>query len=455
MSDIREEIPIASLPVSVGAVSETGLREENQDCMTGLSSPFGTVYLIADGMGGHRGGAQASRLVVDSFSRHLLAMPPTSPVRDALNLAVRLANIDVLELSKSGNPDLAGMGSTVVIALIRRSDSRFELTTAHVGDSRAYLYRAGTLRLLTRDHTHVQWLIETQALDEESARNHPQAGVLTRAMGHTTDLQADIGDPIALLEGDAILICSDGLSGFVNSDEISSAIERHPDSTDCAQELVRLALARGSDDNITVQLLRIGAAVENLIPSGTAPAVLAPLPAVRSSAGQNRWTMPLRLAAALALLVAICAAATLLWLRFRPAPSPKDNSEVQKLVERIKSNANEATNLHGNASRDLDQINGEIKTANGALKAKLTELRKKFDEIAGTSGRLSAMFAQKAEDAKQFQTLPRDQQKLRFDDTQQEIDQMEKTLQIRKENLKTLEDEKAKLDKPANPPLKP
>src|ERR1035441_1332177 len=90
----------SQLPISVGAASETGLREQNQDCMTGISSPFGAAYVIADGMGGHRGGAEASRRVVESFGRHLLSIPGSSPVQDALSLTIRFANLDVLEVSK-------------------------------------------------------------------------------------------------------------------------------------------------------------------------------------------------------------------------------------------------------------------------------------------------------------------------------------------------------------------
>ena len=153
------------------------------------------MYLVADGMGGHKGGAEASRMVADAFSRHLMDAPASSPPQDALTLAVRLANLEVLEKGRSGNPEFDGMGSTVVIALVQETSNGMELITAHVGDSRIYLRRNDKLTLLTKDHTQVQWLIDSNALDEASARNHPDASVLTRAMGHSTDLQVDITGP--------------------------------------------------------------------------------------------------------------------------------------------------------------------------------------------------------------------------------------------------------------------
>src|SRR5581483_379181 len=132
MTDLKTEQLPNVLPISVGAITEIGTREQNQDCMTGFSSPFGAVYLVADGMGGHQGGAEASRLVAEAFTRHLLAAPPSSPLRDAVTLAVRLANLEVLEKGRSGNPEYDGMGSTVVIAIVRQGMHGLELTTAHV-----------------------------------------------------------------------------------------------------------------------------------------------------------------------------------------------------------------------------------------------------------------------------------------------------------------------------------
>jgi serine/threonine protein phosphatase PrpC len=320
MNEYKTNQPLKMLAIGVGAVSETGQREQNQDRMSGFNSPFGAVYLVADGMGGHKGGAEASRMVADAFSRHLMNAPASSPPQDALTLAVRLANLEVLEKGRSGNPEFEGMGSTVVIALIQQSSIGMELITAHVGDSRIYLRRNDKLTQLTKDHTQVQWLIDANALDEASARNHPDASVLTRAMGHSTDLQVDISGPIPLLEGDIVLLCSDGLSGFANAEDIDRTVAQNPDPTKCADKLVQLALASGSNDNITVQILRIGNAAQTRRRARkTDPAsVIAPTTSLWSNPWLWMTVAGLLLAAGLAYY----------WYRLRPAPTPAPKPPV-------------------------------------------------------------------------------------------------------------------------------
>lgn len=320
MNEYKTNQPPKMLAIGVGAVSETGQREQNQDRMTGFSSPFGAVYLVADGMGGHKGGAEASRMVADAFSRHLMASPASSPPQDALTLAVRLANLEVLEKGRSGNPEFDGMGSTVVIALVQETSNGMELITAHVGDSRIYLRRNDKLTLLTKDHTQVQWLIDNNALDETSARNHPDASVLTRAMGHSTDLQVDISGPIPLLEGDIILLCSDGLSGFANAEDIDQAVAQNPDPTKCANKLVQLALASGSNDNITVQVLRIGNAAQ------TRRRTRKTEPGSAVAASTLFWTNPWLLIAVAVVLLA--AGGAYYWFRLRPIPVPTPKPEI-------------------------------------------------------------------------------------------------------------------------------
>ena len=353
MNDVRTEQPARALPISVGAVTEVGRREQNQDCMTGFSSPFGAVYLIADGMGGHRGGAEASRLVAEAFSRHLQAVPASTPLRDAVTLACRLANVEVLEKGKSGNPEFEGMGSTVVIALVRQTDRGLELTTAHIGDSRIYLQRDASLTLLTKDHTQIQWLIDTNAIDEASARNHPDASVLTRAMGHTTDLKVDISDPIPLREGDGILLCSDGLSGFASTEQIDRTIQQNPDPTGCANQLVQLALSAGSNDNITVQFLRIGGPAPAMPSRGrsrtTEPE--GPLPPTASTVKSPwRWIIA---AAVLAIVAAI-----ILWFRFH---SPGGEDPAHQLDLRIKNLNARVSVASGSADKYKKEVENDLK----------------------------------------------------------------------------------------------
>ena len=268
MSDTKTEQPLIwNLPVSAGMASETGLRDENQDRMAGFSSPFGMVYLIADGMGGHKGGAEAARITEEGFQRFLLSLPPETPCSEALSYAASEIHRELTQLGASGDPAYRGLGSTVVIALIRPSENGLELIVAHMGDSRAYLHRAGQLTLLTRDHTQVQWLVDANEIDEETARSHPDSSVLTRALGHGDSAVIDVSEPFPLGDADGILLCSDGLSGFVASAGIDEIIRQFPDPSDCVRELIGRAFDRGSTDNVTVQFLRVGSRPAALLPA--------------------------------------------------------------------------------------------------------------------------------------------------------------------------------------------
>jgi serine/threonine protein phosphatase PrpC len=392
-SETQSNQPPKTLAVGVGAVSETGQREQNQDRMTGFNSAFGAVYVVADGMGGHRGGAEASRMVTEAFSRHLLAAPASSPPPEAITLALRLTNLEVMEKGRSGNPEFEGMGSTVVIALLRDTPSGMELTTAHVGDSRVYLRRNGALTQLTKDHTQVQRLLDTHAIDEASARNHPDASVLTRAIGHTTDLEVDINGPIPLQGGDYLILCSDGLSGFASAEDIDRTIAQNPDPSKCASKLVQLALASGSNDNITVQVLRIGNASRRARKTEPGASVM---PA------RSRWG----LWASLCIVIALIGAGVVYWLRKPPTPIPvaAPDPAISQLAQRIKTFQTNVSSLHSNAKAGQDAIARDLKDLDAlqdeagkpeALKKELKNLRnelpkvgKQFGEVLSAAGEL-------------------------------------------------------------------
>jgi len=397
MNDIRAEQASPAPLVSVGAVSKTGLRDENQDSMTAFSSPFGTAYLVADGMGGHRGGAEASRMVAQSFTRHLLAVPPSSPIRDAITLAARLTNIELLEKGKSGAPEFEGMGSTVAVALLRQNGDQVELTTAHVGDSRIYLERNGVLRQLTKDHTQVQWLLDTKAIDEAAARNHPDASVLTRALGHTTDLQVDVSDPIPIFEDDGILLCSDGLSGFAGSEDIERAIQGNPDPSACANQLVELALASGSNDNITVQFLRIGNVARSaararrkasrnggrLVPASSAPS---------ASRRKTNVLLPVLLILTILALSGIAA----WWYRSHRSGSDDGIANLEKNLKQLEAEATKCKDRAGADSKSVDGVVSKLSGPEGSkLKQDFKNLGKEFNLIAGDAGNIHDVAADK------------------------------------------------------------
>jgi serine/threonine protein phosphatase PrpC len=239
----------------VGAGTETGyVCKDNHDRMSWGPVPWGQVYIIADGIGSHTGGAQAAELTVHGLERYLVKASETIRIEDAIRNAFDKTNKDVYEKAHSGNPATEGMGSTAVILLISGQIAKI----AHVGNSRAYLYRNGKLRLLTKDHTQVQRFVDAGMIKPEKARNHPSARLLERAIGHRPTVSMGIGSDLVLKEGDGILLCSDGLSGYADSSEIEAAINDSSTPQETVNRLINLALKNGGEDNVTVQFVRYG-----------------------------------------------------------------------------------------------------------------------------------------------------------------------------------------------------
>src|SRR3984885_1109739 len=456
MSDLQQLSAV--LPISVGAVSETGHRDQNQDCMTGFASPFGAAYLIADGMGGHHGGAEASRMVVEAFTRHFLAVPASSPLRDAVTLAVRLGNIEGLEKGKSGNPDFAGMGSIFVLALVRQTDQGMELMTAHVGDSRIYWHRNGALTLLTKDHTHVQWLIDSHALDEALARNHPDASILTRAMGHTTDLQVDISDPLPLSEGDGILLCSDGLSGYVSTEDIHRTIEQNADPTICAKELVQLALASGSDDNITVQFLRIGRLAQPAMPPGTGTSNAKGADSNLVSSKRTREsTKRLRLLLLAAVLIVLLAGAWFWRYYFHRPANRAEDAAASAQMDLARSERDSAAQIHQRVMADIGRIGQTLaqqpvthNAEQGERSKKLSDLNRELETVADESNSLASDFDKYIGSLTRIEKeMPAQQRKQDLDLMTRKISLSKNRLDVREHRLGVLETRQADLEKSA------
>lgn len=232
------------------------VRKENQDRHAAFASPFGQVHIVADGMGGHSGGATAAQMVVDGYRTALCALPPTVGYREALRKATQQTNEDIGSLGSSGKPEYAGMGSTVVIALIQDG----QMVVAHVGDSRAYLHREGGIQRLTKDHTAVQHLVDRGLISEADAKHHPHASLLVRALGQLSELEIDIAEPVRLRDGDTVMLCSDGLSGRAEDSEIEEHLRQpNRDAIGLVRGLIQLALSHGGTDNVTVRCLCVGA----------------------------------------------------------------------------------------------------------------------------------------------------------------------------------------------------
>ncbi|HEV7919947.1 MAG TPA: Stp1/IreP family PP2C-type Ser/Thr phosphatase [Thermoanaerobaculia bacterium] len=258
------ETAAASGAVSTGGLvvravlrTDVGLvRSENQDfgaCTTPEeeqeSHPGGRLLIVADGMGGHRGGATASRLAAETVKAQYLGSE-TTDVGAALRDALARANARIFHEAQ-GNPDLRGMGTTTSALAVRHGEAWF----AHVGDSRIYLIRGEEIKQLTDDHSLVASMVREGLLTTKEAEVHPRRNVLQRSMGVGEEVEIDVKGPYRLAENDTFILCSDGLHGLVKEDELKD-VARQP-IEQAADEFVKRALERGAPDNVTVIVARV------------------------------------------------------------------------------------------------------------------------------------------------------------------------------------------------------
>jgi protein phosphatase len=231
------------------ALTDPGrVRTTNQDYFR-IVADLG-LYLLADGMGGARGGARASQVAVDT----VVDILSRSPHRDASALlsAVEEANQRVLDEAAS-DPRLEGMGTTLVAALETQEN---DVAIASVGDSRAYLFENGKLRAITEDQTWVQEVGRTLGLDESSLKNHPMRHVLTMAVGVGTAIRIRYY-AVGMKPASVMMLSSDGLHGVVSERRIEEILSAtHNTVGDKCQELISAANEAGSPDNVTVLLIR-------------------------------------------------------------------------------------------------------------------------------------------------------------------------------------------------------
>lgn len=222
------------------------IRKQNEDYIYAPHGNRGCFAVVADGMGGHKAGEVASRLVVDTIIDTLKNMPPENITGQVLADTLVLANKNVWDESHADSKK-EGMGSTATVAVFKGSAAMI----GHVGDSRAYLYREGALSQITKDHSYVQMLVDNGLLTEKEASNHPAKNVITRAVGTDESLEVDIYN-LQLKKGDTILLCSDGLNVVVPDNEIEKTLGRGV--AHAADALIDAALKYGGFDNISVVL---------------------------------------------------------------------------------------------------------------------------------------------------------------------------------------------------------
>lgn len=246
--------PISALEPRAGtrAVGRSDVgrsRNENQDYMGVFRVEDRLLAVVADGMGGHSGGYEASRIAVDAMREAFVQAPSESPGK------VLVAGISgahrKIRLVAEASPELAGMGTTLVAALV----SEGKVWICHVGDSRAYLLRAGQLTQLTLDHSRVNRLLVEGMIKPEQVADHPMGHILERTVGATDTVEPEMRPaPIALQRGDRVILCSDGVWSVVGDAELLHCGDA-ADLSLAAEEALGLALVRNTDDNATIVVL--------------------------------------------------------------------------------------------------------------------------------------------------------------------------------------------------------
>ena len=278
-----------AIALHYAARSDVGLvRAENQD--SGYAGPH--LLVVADGMGGHAAGDVASSIAIGEMVSLDDESPGAESALDLLAGALRSANSELREAMQR-RPELLGMGTTVT-ALLRTGN---KIAVAHIGDSRAYLLRDGTLTQITHDHSFVQSLIDEGRISEEEAQGHPQRSLVTRVLTGQHEDEPDLAMREAHV-GDRYLVCSDGLSGFVARETIEEILVQDQPPGVAADRLVGLALRAGAPDNVTCIIGDIVDLDKDEAPS-TAQEVVGAAAERRSSTSRAAAATPAAKAAAL------------------------------------------------------------------------------------------------------------------------------------------------------------
>jgi len=270
----------------------------------------GAIYLVADGMGGHQAGEVASQGAVELVIGQYYS-DTTHDVGTSLVRAFRAANKLIYDQAQA-DPTKAGMGTTLVAAVILGR----KVYLANVGDSRAYLINKAGIVQITEDHSWVEEQVRAGLLTSEQAAHHPQRNLVTRALGTKPSVDVDLFEG-ELGKGDFLLLCSDGLTGRVEDQEIASLIAEHP-LGEAARLLVALANERGGNDNITVLIVGVVDEVPTVAAPVAAPAAAAPI--AKRQTREFPW-IPV-LAGVAGLLVIVLAGLLIAPLLFKGEPTP-------------------------------------------------------------------------------------------------------------------------------------
>ena len=235
------------------SITDVGrVRSMNQDRYSNYFHPRFSLLLLADGMGGHNAGEVAAAMAIDACREYFMKDKERSDYEALLTEAVEAANLAVYEKGESIS-EYRRMGTTICAAVIADR----QLTIAHVGDSRIYLFRDGKLLQLTQDHSLVADMVRQGLLTPEQALVHPDRNTLTRAVGTNETIAVDTRT-LSLSAGDRLLLCSDGLTKMMDTEAIEAILAAEPVAREAAEMLVKQANHNGGADNITLTLYDIG-----------------------------------------------------------------------------------------------------------------------------------------------------------------------------------------------------
>ena len=235
---------------SSGKTDTGSKRSNNQDSIYYSDKPVGplpNLYIVADGMGGHRAGDQASKMAIDIAVDFIKKSTIENPIA-VLKRAMIFANNEIYKTA-SRDPDLRGMGTTMVVAVIQDD----KLYVANIGDSRLYAI-GNDIKQITMDHSLVEELIRDGKLERKKGRNHPEKNIITKAMGSKEEVIPDFFE-IDINPEDKYLLCSDGLSNMVEDDEIRDIVIDNEDLRETTQALIDRANYYGGADNISVVII--------------------------------------------------------------------------------------------------------------------------------------------------------------------------------------------------------
>ena len=220
------------------------MRSQNQDAVFATEETIGSLpnlFVVADGMGGHKAGEYASSQAIALAKREIASDTGSEPVQ-IINQGITAANKEATQ-----DEDKYGMGTTMVVATLLED----HLCVANVGDSRLYVYRDGQLSQITQDHSVVGEMVRKGEMPKEEARSHPKRNLITRAVGAEAEVRVDFFDE-TLQAGDLVLMCTDGLTSMVEESEIEEVLAGSGQVADKVAKLVDLANDHGGKDNITV-----------------------------------------------------------------------------------------------------------------------------------------------------------------------------------------------------------